>query len=99
MVERLMQVTIVRKDAFKYGDLQPGQMSPVKDSTKPDLWILACPLCSGLGELRNHSVVENEDGTVTVSPSLVCNCAIYDESGYRDCTAHYFIEHNQIRWC
>jgi hypothetical protein len=98
MNERLAQIMIIHKDMNNYGDLQPGQMSLVKDSIEPDLWIIACPLCSGLGELRNHQVIENEDGTVTVSPSLVCNGVIYDNSGYHDCPAHYFIERNHIRW-
>ncbi len=104
MSERLTQVTVIRKDVAKYGDLQLGQMSPVKDSTKPDLWIIACPQCNSLGELRVHSVIEHEDGTVTVSPSIVCNGSIYDSSQveptlmYRPCKAHYFVEHNQIKW-
>jgi hypothetical protein len=97
MSERLTQVTIIRKD--EWGDLQPGQMSPVKGSSQP-LWIVCCPVCSCLGELRTHSVVEHEDGTVTVSPSLVCNGSLYRApKTYDRCPAHYFIERNQIRWC
>lgn len=110
MSERLAQVTVIRKDIDKWEDLQPGQMSPVKDSVKPDLWMVCCPLCGCLGELRNHSVTEHENGTVTVSPSLVCNGSIYNAPDpnvsqstpqvpvYRPCGAHYFIERNQIRW-
>jgi|SRR5580765_516602 len=99
MSERLAQVTLIRKDTAKFGDLQPGQMSPVKDSAKPDLWIICCPQCGSLGELRNHTVTENNDNTITVSPSLVCNGSIYEApKTYHRCTAHYFIEHNKIRW-
>lgn len=34
-----------------------------------DGWLLYIPLC-GLGCLRNHTVVENEDGTISVTPSI-----------------------------
>lgn len=33
-------------------------------------WVLYLPGC-GIGELSNHQVVENVDGTVTVSPSIL----------------------------
>lgn len=93
-MDRLTQVTIIRGE---WGNLQPGQMSP---TSKPDLWVVCCPMCGNLGELSNHQVTENEDQTVTVSPSLVCNGSIYKAPHtYDRCTAHYFIEHNQIRWC
>jgi hypothetical protein len=95
MSERLTHITVVREDTRE--DLKPGQMSP---TTTPGLWIIVCPVCNGLGELRNHSVTENEDGTVTVSPSLVCNGSIYEvPHTYRPCPAHYFIVNNEIRWC
>ncbi|SRR6266567_1647854 len=99
MSERLTRVTIIHKDANKFGDLQPGEMCHVEDSTKPDLWVICCPLCGSLGELRNHHVGTHEDGTLTASPSLVCNGSIYEPpDSYRPCTAHYFVERNQIRW-
>lgn len=33
-------------------------------------WLLYLPLC-GLGNLRLHTVVEHEDGTITVTPSIL----------------------------
>jgi hypothetical protein len=99
-MERLAQITVIRKEANEWGDLQPGQMTPVEGSDTPNLWMICCPLCSNLGELRTHQVTENKDGTVTVSPSLVCHGSIYRApSTYEPCTAHYFVERNQIRWC
>lgn len=95
-MERLTQIAVVRKGINQWGDLQPGQMSPVEGN----LWMVCCPMCGNLGELRNHQVTEHEDGTVTVSPSLVCHGSIYREPNHYDpCTAHYFVERNQIRWC
>lgn len=100
MSERLSHMTIIRKDVNKWGDLKPGEMSPVIGSTKPDVWMVCCPTCGNLGELRTHTVTEHEDGTVTVSPSLVCNGSLYTApQTYEKCPAHYFVERNQIRWC
>ena len=99
MNERLTQMTVLRKEANKWGDLQAGEMSPVKESAQPGLWIVCCPLCGSLGELRNHTVIENGDGTVTVSPSLICNGSVFHPPAhYERCKAHYFVDHNQIRW-
>lgn len=93
-MERLTQVTVIHKD--EWGDLKPGEIT---ESSKPDVWMVCCPMCGNLGELRSHKVTEHEDGTVTVSPSLVCHGSIYEAPGtYEPCTAHYFIDHNQIQW-
>lgn len=35
-----------------------------------DVWLLYIPKC-GLGNLKNHSVTEHEDGTITVTPSIL----------------------------
>lgn len=95
-MEKPTQITIAHKDDL---ELQPSQIIRVKGETKPDLWMVCCPLCGGLGELRTHRITENEDGTITISPSLVCNGSIYKAPHtYEQCTAHYFVEHNQIKW-
>jgi hypothetical protein len=95
MSERLTQVTVIR-DGRGYGSYRPGEIGKVKDG----LWMICCPLCNNLGELRTHQVTENEDNTITISPSLVCHGSIYEGlHQYRSCTAHYFVERNQIRWC
>ena len=35
-----------------------------------DAWYIYLPKC-GAGSLRNHTVAENPDGTITVSPSIL----------------------------
>ena len=47
-MERLAQITVIRKEANEWGDLQPGQMTPVEGSDTPNLWMICCPLCSNL---------------------------------------------------
>lgn len=64
-------------------ELLPGEMT--SDASKK-YWYVGCPKCKEPGALSGHTVTE-VDGLVTVSPSLLCSCS-----------AHYFIEHNQIRW-
>lgn len=97
MTERLTQITVLPK-GDEWGDLQPGQMRLAR-SPNPNLWGVCCPVCGTLGELRTHQITEHDDGTVTVSPSLVCNGSTYREPDHYDrCSAHYFINHNQIQW-
>lgn len=99
MTERLTQITVRKTGVNGWGDLHPGEMTPIEGNT-PGLWMVCCPMCGNLGELRTHRVTENADGTVTVSPSLVCHGSIYRAPNtYEPCTAHYFVERNQIRWC
>lgn len=31
-----------------------------------------CPPAGGLGQLEHHTIIEHEDGTITVSPSIQC---------------------------
>ena len=40
----------------------------------PDgVWFMRVPEPGfGMGSLRNHEVTEHEDGTITVSPSILC---------------------------
>lgn len=72
MADRLMQVTIVA-GGNDFGGYQPGEIGKVREG----LWLICCPICKNLGKLRTHQVAENEDGTITISPSLVCNGLIY----------------------
>jgi|SRR5579859_2204515 len=93
--QKLTQITLICDDKG-YGGYQPGEVGRVKDG----VWMVCCPLCNNLGELRTHHVTEHDDQTITISPSLVCHGSIYESPGvYRSCTAHYFVERNQIRWC
>lgn len=75
-------ITIVEKGVH---ELQPGEMTlyPVNHC-----WYIGCPNfdCGGAGFLREHTVTQN-GSDLTVSPSILCGCG-----------AHYFVEHNQIRY-
>lgn len=82
MSERLTQFTIVEKEPHML------LASEATYSTLHKAWVMGCPVCSGLGTLAGHDVTYDEGrGLLTASPSILCGCG-----------AHYFIEHNQIRW-
>jgi hypothetical protein len=37
------------------------------------VWFMRVPASGfGMGNLSNHEVIEHEDGTITVSPSILC---------------------------
>ena len=55
----------------------------------PDNRLLGCPQCGMFGNPAKHTLTLHEDGTVTLSPSVLVGC----------CGAHFFIERNRIRWC
>jgi hypothetical protein len=42
-------------------------------------WMAFCPRC-GIANLINHTVVEHEDGTITVSPSILVRYSNEGES-------------------
>ncbi len=52
-------------------ELQPGDYvkAPMKDGTFR--WFARCPGQEDLGDLSGHSITEHEDGTITVSPSIL----------------------------
>jgi hypothetical protein len=89
-MERLTHITIIR-DHRSLGEYRPGEVG--KPFTSQDEWYSACPECGGRAGFGNHQVTENADGTLTFSPSLLCPGV---DSGR--CSAHNFIESNQIRW-
>jgi hypothetical protein len=82
MAERLMQITVVDKQEIH--KLLPGEMTLYALN---HCWYIGCPSENcGAGNLGGHTVIQDENG-ITVSPSILCGCG-----------AHYFVEHNQIRW-
>ena len=89
---RLMQVTIIR-DLRSLGDYQPGEIGKPFQG-EPDHWFIACPECGGRGSLADHTIREHgEDETLSITPSLLCI-----GNRLNKCTAHYFVNHNQITW-
>jgi len=59
-----------------------------------NIWYDCCPKCGIVAALSNHTVVEEDDGTITVTPSIVCQC---DRKGAK-CDAHYFITKSVITY-
>ena len=56
-----------RKDLNDYSGLKPGEYG--KDSRDGNWY--ACTPNGMFGSLTGHDVTENEDGTITVSPSIL----------------------------
>lgn len=82
---------IEAKRVTRYMELGPSVMQYWKGKTDgQECWFLYIPGC-GLGNLLNHSVIENEDGTITVSPSILVSNGNTQVHGYlengkwRDC--------------
>lgn len=73
-------------------ELRPGDYGRwAKDS---DNWYCCCP-DGQLGNLSKHSVVEHDDGTITVSPSILV-------TGHRSSTPtqwHGYLERGVWREC
>ncbi len=90
MSKRLIQITEIA-DKRSLGEYKPGEIG--QPYQMEATWFIACPECGGRGSLADHTVTVNEDNTITISPSLLC----YGNS-LNKCTAHYFVERNQIRW-
>ena len=84
MAEKLTQITIVEKPIHQ---LLPGEVTFEHASCA---WYIGCPAATheGAGNLSGHQTAYDEQAKVlTVSPSILCGCG-----------AHYFVEHNKIRW-
>jgi hypothetical protein len=90
MTEQLTEITMVDNEPLR---LLPGE---AMYSKQHHAWLIGCPNpnCSrdpvlhGIANLGGHAVTKSNE-VITVSPSILCV----------GCNAHYFIEHNQIRWC
>ena len=47
-----------------------------------DQWLVYCPQ-GGIGNVSKHTVIEHEDNTITVSPSILLTYGPADEAGNR----------------
>lgn len=45
-------------------------------------WVARCPTHDLLANLKQHSVTHHEDGTITVSPSILCSSGKHEYHGY-----------------
>lgn len=82
--ERVTHITLVDKAVHT---LLPGEATYEKSA---HAWYIGCPSDNcGQGNLGGHTVTyDGQAKLLSVSPSILCGCG-----------AHYFVEHNQIRWC
>jgi hypothetical protein len=63
------------------------------------VWYIRLPGCH-LGSVNKHTVVEHyEDGTITVSPSILHHDYEMVDGVKRDKTVHGYIEHGVWREC
>jgi len=90
------------EDAANLANVQPGDywFDPRTG------WYAACPIprddygmISCLALLTRHTVTENEDGTITVSPSILCSAegSIGTEEWKAKHYYHGFLEHGEWR--
>jgi hypothetical protein len=85
-------------DIIKFGDWEPGCYGRVHfddDFDKGWLWFCIPPngVAAGVGGLSKHTITEHEDGTITVSPSILVHPAA-DAPGW-----HGYLERGVWREC
>jgi len=62
--------------------------------TEGGTWLLYYPRC-GIGNLKNHTVVENPDNTITVTPSILITA--HNEG--KATTIHGYITNGEWKEC
>jgi hypothetical protein len=90
-----MQGTRLPDGEMEHDPFKPGTYGRLKIGAKRRDWIWVCTTPNGHhGNLSGHEVVEHEDGTITVSPSILI-------SGGPDGGElwHGFLEHGVWRSC
>ena len=73
-------------------DIPPHLMKPGDFGKWEGVWYCRPPWKHALGNLARHKVEEHDDGTITVSPSILIDC------GERE-TWHGYLEHGVWRSC
>ena len=71
----------------------PGDYQKITDHPHPEVagtWYVCTP-DGRVGWLKNHTVVEHEDGTITASPSILVS------AGGREGSWHGYLEHGVWR--
>jgi hypothetical protein len=86
-----MQNDTIEKVTFKEGPfyinaLKPGEIQ--QWGVKNFRWYLACPRCGMALCLRDHTVTIEENGEVTISPSV----------GHPACGLHMFVKQGRIQY-
>ena len=71
MANELQTTTGVRRDG-QYHEFQPGEYGKAPFAEPSGFrWMCRPPWKHSGGDLINHKVTEHEDGTITVSPSIL----------------------------
>lgn len=72
-------------------------LNPCEYSKLPDGIWFCCSPNGHTGNLCNHTVIEHEDGTITVSPSILIQ--VSDSNGNKTELWHGFLERGVWRSC
>lgn len=78
-------------------DKAPHELKPGEYSNWNGLWVICTPNGKH-GNITKHTVVEHEDGTLTVSPSILINTSIDGGKTWIE-EWHGFLEHGVWRTC
>lgn len=81
-----MKIKIVEAQSGRW-KMNPGEAYLSKLDGKPVMWY-CCHLCKEEILVSDHKITHNPDGTITVTPSLVCPTL--------GCSGHYFITNSEI---
>lgn len=95
MAETVQGRRVADNKIIEFGNWQPGCYGRVQMESGEWVWFCIPPngVPDGLGTLVAHTVVEHEDGTITVSPSILVHPA-YDAPGW-----HGYLERGVWREC
>lgn len=67
-------LTVGKRRDFDYEKDDYPYLKPGEYGNTPDGWFCRVPADGfGLGGLGKHTVIEHEDGTITASPSILCD--------------------------
>jgi photosystem II stability/assembly factor-like uncharacterized protein len=91
-----------KRVADQIWELKPGEYSRHRvigsnGENKPDMWVCMTPN-GNTGTIVTHTVVVHEDGTITVTPSILLNTS-YDGGKTWIQLWHGYLEHGIWREC
>jgi hypothetical protein len=91
--------TRVEDDSLKDDPFRPGAYGRVLGIQTPGEWDWAgCTPNGHLGNFAAHDVIEHEDGTITVSPSILVEGYDWKKKEERQLW-HGYLEHGDWRQC
>lgn len=84
-------------DYWKITNYDLGDAFP--DNLTRTVWQFFCPDGNGVGTLVQHTVRENEDGTITVAPGDGSSNSILHQGGNPNRSWHGYVDHGVWREC